>query len=348
MTLSGRDHVAFAVQPVLATPVAPDKVFVIEPGSFRATESFEQILDTGRRGVDAMDFKASQGVGITEIQWDGIVRQGNANEKSSIGYLLDNLLGTGALSTVVQLGATGNYDHRLILGNTKEYLTLEHTALRNSSDRRFPACRVHQITISFNRGEGAVRYSVQLQGKLPTAVTTVEVSTPITDVSGIMHMGWEAVAKLADAANARLLSAEWTLTRAPQPLYSADNSQDFADLFLGPLEVTCSLVLDYSAVNDLTSFRTKDQTELSTIFRAGVEDAASERKFAIGGRIFDLGDGPGEIDSSETTARLNLTARGLYTVTAGVFSSNAGTNAVTAAQNSPVEIQIIQPDSVAY
>ena len=42
-----------------------------DAGSFSASESYENILDTGRRGgSEAMDFYAYQGVGLSEISFD--------------------------------------------------------------------------------------------------------------------------------------------------------------------------------------------------------------------------------------------------------------------------------------
>lgn len=340
MSLSGREVVGLAVQTVVGTPVTPNIMEPITSGTFSANEISEQILDQGRRGPDAMDFKAVEGVIITEISWDGIIRQGSGTvEASVIGTLFDNLL--GGSSSVNQIDVTGVYDHRITLGTTKEYLTIEHTALRTSSDRQFSACRVTEITIQFNRGEGAVTYSVTLQGQSPLGVTAAS----LTDNSGAPHRGWEAVCLVDGNANGRLLSGEWTLRRSATPFYSTGNSQDFTDLYLGPLEVTFSAILDYSAVTDLASFRAKSQAEFSTLFLVGTEDTASERTFAIGAIVADLGDGPAELDNSNDNIRLQLTGRALYTTSNGPFSSSG--NAATA-QNGPVQIQIVQPFITAY
>ncbi len=342
MTLSSREKLGFAVQTVVGTPVAPDKFIPVAPGSFRAGEEFEQILDQGRRGVDALDFAAVQGVGITNVAWDGNVAQNNT-DKMTLGYLLDNLLGANSTATVLD---TTNYDHYLKLGTTKEYLTLEHVLLRGTTvDRRIPACRVTELVIRYNAGEGAVTYSVTLMGRKIVKVEETVVDA-LTDSEGELFEGWQAEAMLTGSGAftpdtaARLLSAEFTLRRSSDPFYASIDSQDFADLYLGPLEVTAALVLDYSAVTELDYLRNKTQGSLAVRFLKGTVDTATERSFSIGGSLFDWGDGPAELDSSGSNVRLQIAARGLYTVANGPFSG--------AAQNGPVEVHIAQPVAAAY
>lgn len=343
MVMSGREIVGIAVQTAIGTPVNPTILVPVIPGTFRAAERNEQILDRGRRGLDAMDFRALQGVGISEITWEGEVQQGNATEKAVVGYLIDNLL--GASSTSAQIDALTNYDHRLILGTTKEYLTIEHDSggITGANDRRFSGCRVHEITFRWNAGEGSLRYRVTLVGREATAVT----AQALTDHTGDPWMGWHGqVVFDGNSSFARLISGEWTLTRgSPELFYATQNSQDVADIYLNPLEVTCSLILDFSIITDLTAFRSKNQAELSTLFRIGTMDSAAERTFAIGGVNVDLGDGPAELDNSGANVKLGLTARSLYTTSNGPFSSSS--NAATA-QNGPVQVQIVQNVSAAY
>ena len=345
MVMSGREEVAIAVQTAIGTPVNPGILVPVIPGTFKASENFEQVLDKGRRGPDVADFGAYQGVGQTEITWDGLVQQGDADEKAVIGYLLDNLLGTGALATQAQIDATGNYDHRLIVGTTKEYLTVEHDSggVTGANDRRFSGFRVMQLAIKFDAGEGALTYTVSGISRSPTSETA---QSPADD-TGAPWMGWQGVVTFGDtgASFTRLISGEITLTRQSQPFWSAQASRDITDIYRGELEVTMSLVLDYSVVTDLTDFRNKDQSPLAVLFRVGTEDAASDRVFAIGTSLADLGDGPAELDNSNPNVRLGLVARFLYTTGNGPFSSSS--NAATA-QNGNVQVQIVQPIDGIY
>lgn len=339
MTLSGREVLGFAVQTEVGTPVDPTLSFIPEPGTFRATTISERLLDRGRRGRDSMDFRSVEGVGRTELTWQGLVREGNATQKAEIGFLIDNLL--GASSTAIQIVATGNYDHRLILGTTKEYLTIEQTLLRDSNDRQFEACRVSEIVISYNAGEGSVGYTVTLEGRKETLVTAQTITDPAQDA----HRGWQAQAVIAGSANTRLISAEFTLRRAAERHFGSNDSQDFADLYLGPLEATVSMVFDYTVPTDLDAFKAVTQAEVSVLFRTGTLDTASERTFGIGGVVCDLGDGPAELDNSNPNVRLGLTGRFLDSSSNGPFTSNG--NAATA-QNGPVQIQIVQLNATPY
>jgi hypothetical protein len=352
MVMSGQEVVIFAYQTALGTARAPssaqDGVLVpVIPGTFRASENFEQILDTGRRGIDSMDFRAIHGVGWSEITWDGYVQLGRSggatdNPKTGIGYLIANLLGSDG--TVAEIASTDSFDHRLILGTTKEYITIQHDSggITGANDRQFTDCRVTELTIRWNAGEGALTYTVTLVGQTPTSVTA---ETP-TDYNGDPWRGWQGKVTFdGNASFGRLISGEWTMRRAAERYYSTQEQQKYADVYLGPLEVLCSMVLDFNVITDLTAFRANNQAELSTRFRVGTLDSAAERTFGIGGILMDLGDGPAELDNSGTAVRLGLTARGLYSTANGPFVSN--TNAATA-QNGPVQIQIVQRQSTIY
>lgn len=339
MTLSGREVIGLAVQTAVGTPVNPTISIIPEPGTFRANAVREALIDRGRRGPDSLDFRLLDGVVRSELTWQGLVREGNATQLAEIGFLIDNLL--GASSTATQINATGNFDHRLILGTTKEYLTVEQTLLRDANDRQFAACRVTEIVISYNAGEGSVGYTVTLEGRNESLVTAQTITDPAQDA----HRGWQAQAVIAGSANVRLISGEWTLRRAAERHYGSNNQQFWADLYLGPLEATFSLVFDYIGATDLDSFKARTQSEVSVLFRTGTIDLASERTFGIGGVVADLGDGPAELDNSNANVRLGLTGRYLHTASNGPFTSSG--NAATA-QNGPVQIQIVQLNSASY
>jgi hypothetical protein len=363
MALSGREIVAIAVQTAIGSPQAPTILIPVAPGTFRASETFAQILDTGRRGPDTMDFDAFQGVGVTEITWDGLVQQGDANDKAAIGYLIDNLF--GANSTSAQVESTISYDHRLKLGTVKEYLTVEHTVLRaaaggplGSSNRQFSGCRVTEMTIQWNGGDGPVTYSVTLRGRSPTAATTAVLTANQLASPSDPWLGWQGQVIFSDNSAmssagipttpfGRVISGEWTLRRTPELFYSSQNSRDVTDIYLSPLEVTCSLVLDFSALADLTDFRNKDQSEFSVMFEtplSGVTNA-NRRRFGIGCILMDLGDGPADLDNSAANVTLGIVGRGLYSTAVGPFLTTG--NAATS-QNGPVEVQIVQEVSAAY
>tara|TARA_Y100000310_G_scaffold345002_1_gene461087 strand:- start:3878 stop:4939 length:1062 start_codon:yes stop_codon:yes gene_type:complete len=309
--MSGLEAVSIGKQgATLGTEATTQYLVPVIPGSFRASENFEQVLDKGRRGRDSMDFRAWQGVGHAEITWEGTVAE-NDTDGLILGYLIKNLLGKATAQS--SAFDTTNYQQLFLLGTLKEYLTVEHKALVATSDRQFLDCRVTEIMLRWNAGEGALTYSVSLVGQSPTLDSrAVPTDNESVDNNGA-YMGWQATNLVNGVTNGRLISGEWTLRRTPERFYGSTNVQTFADLYRGPLEVICSLVLDYNANTDLVAFRTKAQTEggLAVAFVKGTAGAASERRFAIGSVVADLGDGPAELDNSNANIRLGLVARGL-------------------------------------
>jgi hypothetical protein len=256
-----REKVGIAVQATLGTPITtPTMTVVVDAGSFKATENFENIVDSGRRGVDALDFNAYRGVNTpTEITWTGMVRQtslSGASVKSGvIGYLIENILG-GADSKETIVSST-HFDHRLALGTQKKYFTIDHAYAGFSSTssldaRRFEGCRVTELTIAFNSGEGVLTYSVTLQGRsavpidaeisgglLHTGMTPDNESTP--------WMGWQGNTTFGDtgSSHVNMISGEWTFRREAAPHYSANDTREFNELFRGPLEVLYTGVMRY-------------------------------------------------------------------------------------------------------
>ena len=51
----------------------------VNAGSFSATETYENIMDQGRRGSEAMDYNSYQGVGSTEISFEFPMMFGNTH-----------------------------------------------------------------------------------------------------------------------------------------------------------------------------------------------------------------------------------------------------------------------------
>lgn len=335
MTLSQREVVGLAIQTLVGDN--PDPTVMVPVISFSAPEDYEQILDKGRRGPDAADFGAYQGVGKCDISLEmPVYIMTDDSEKMIAGYFFHDMLGS-TQAAPTQVGVTPVYNHILLLGTTKRYLTLEHTLLRTSSDRRFNACRTTEINIRYNRGEGAVMMRVNLVGKTPSSVE----AQALTDLTSSLFKGWEAITVFEGAGSGRVISAEINIRRSSKPHYgNTAASQNFADLYTGPIELTCNLVADFSAIDDLTEFRTKGQAAWSITFRQGTANAADERKLAIGAAVMDWGDGPAVIDESGENVTLQLVGRSLYSTGNGPITG--------AAQNGPFEVVIRQLATGAY
>ena len=358
MTMSGQEIVSMSKQPVRDTVVAPGILVPVLPGSFRANETKESVYDLGRRGRPAAKFGAYEGVKSQEISWEGNCQSGDSGEKAVIGYLLKNILGDGGTPsfTPAQVASLALYDHRLTLGTTKEYLTIQHDsgALATATrDRQFLDCRVTELTIAWDSGEGAVTYRVTLAAQGPSLVdATVLNAAKLASPSEIWR-GWQCLTTFGAVVDShpRVISGEWTFRRAAAPFYSGNNSQDTYDIYVEDLDVTVSLLLDYSVATDIDVWRTTPSlanSRITTTFRNGTANALGEETLAISMPHAWIPDGPAELDSSGANVKLGITASGLYFTGAGILSSQSGGNAVTAALNSPVEIQIMQEKSNAY
>ncbi len=341
-TLSSREVISVSWQAARGTGVAPTILIPFTPGSARFEEQPYSMFDSGRRGVDAMDHQGVEGVQLTEISWDGsihLMETSGATGLTPIGFLIGNILSIDSY-TAVDNGGTTAFDHFLHQGDTKSYLTIGHSLLRTSSDVRYEDCRVRELTIRWNAGEGMLTYSVTLVGQRPVVENVAEG----TDPTGPPFQGWHATVTFAGAtaSPARLVSAEWTLRRELTPFFAANNQQTYEDIFSGPLEALVQEVLNFPDTTELAKFRAaaSNQTEHSHVFLVGTVNTATERNFSIGGNKFDMGEGPASYDMSNPNVRLTLTSRGLYDTATGPFSG--------AAQNGPIEVQITGDTDVEF
>jgi hypothetical protein len=323
MTLSHRSVIGVALQTVIGTPVSP--THLIPVNSFDASENFEQILDNGRRGPDSMDFRAVQGVGYSDITIEGNVQM-NDTTGSGLGMLLRNILGSGDVTSsypVPILVASGVYKHYRFLGNVKEYLTIERDFnLGGSTVQQFSGCRCHELVIRWNSGEGAVTYTATITGRTPTLVGATDLTAQITTQED-PFAGWRGLVTINNASNLRLISAEWTISRGtPVRQYTANNTQQYSDLYFEPLSITCSLVFNYLDNVERNLFVNKTQGELTNLFEYGA--AGTLRGFGLSGLVFDFGDGPVELDNTGANITLGLVGRSLYSEGDGPISTDKG------------------------
>ena len=215
--LSSQEIIGIGLQADIDTEAAAYNIVPVNTGGFSATETFENIMDTGRRGSEAMDYQAYAGVASTEITMEFPMMWGNSTGTtgSVLGILLRNLLGTGATSGASPNGSKGvqtdpyraeivdgaggsltTWNSFFRLGNraTAEYLTicrtLTATAGAGGSDPIYMGCRVTEITISATSGEGPVMISATLTGRKADATgaeETILLGTQSQDIA----LGWK-------------------------------------------------------------------------------------------------------------------------------------------------------------
>ena len=342
----------------------------VDAGSFTASETVEQILDTGRRGAEAMDYGAYSGVKSTEISFDFPMMYGNptlaaGNTGSVLGILLKSLLGitagTNATDTLKQTDAgssTGNYNNYFRLGTTKNYITIARRLLAHGSgntdqDVRYTSARCNEITISGNAGEGFVTCSASLTSK---AALTDDMSSltngnfKTATLSSDIQRGWENIAvltypqKIAGVTVTNLISWEVTLSRAASPIYTAANSQDYNDLYLGPLEVTFSAVASVpdNALIALHRAGTQGETQFAASMGHATHSNVGCRALVIGLKKSVLTEAPLELDTSGDYVTISLSGRGLANNLAQslIPSGDTFTTATNVNQVTPVEILI--------
>tara|TARA_B100001167_G_C16773827_1_gene309424 strand:- start:1061 stop:2305 length:1245 start_codon:yes stop_codon:yes gene_type:complete len=212
--LSSQEIIGIGLQADIDTEAAAYNIVPVNTGGFSATETFENIMDTGRRGSEAMDYQAYAGVASTEITMEFPMMWGNSTGTtgSVLGILVRNLLGTGGTGSassgskgtqtdpyraeIVDGTSAGNsttWNSFFRLGNraTPEYLSIYRTLITgNAVDPIYVGCRVTEITISATSGEGPVMISATLTGRKADATGNEETGLLGTQSQDIA-LGWK-------------------------------------------------------------------------------------------------------------------------------------------------------------
>ena len=287
--------------------------------SFSAEEVVNQILDNGRRGPHAMDFRAAAGTKLVNITIEAVVQSDPGVAIGfGLGTFLQNIMGSS--STEDQLGTSSVWNHDYLLKDPPaiEYLTIEENlGVSGSNDRRFIGCRVQEIVFAWNAGEGVLTYNVTLTGREVTLVTATDLGAQATTIEDALE-GWTANVAFNGSINygtpafTKLISAEWTLSRAVSVLYTGQDSQLPHEIFLGPLACTVALVINYEDDTELALFRAGTEVKITNSFVRSRTGGTALRRFIIGNSTFSLLDAPVTIDTSGENATIAVAARALY------------------------------------
>lgn len=382
-------------------PIAGFNTIPVNTGTFSASETYENIMDQGRRGSEAMDYNSYQGVGSTEISFEFPMMFGNTyagnggavtdHSGSVLGILLRNMLNTGpnaAGSGITPIKTTNlettagtpvvtrTWQTYFRLGNSfltaaqTEYLTIGRTLKDGTGafagNAQYKDCRVTEIAISANAGEGAVTVSVTLTGQPATVSDTAAVANKT--LSTHIALGWknEQIAtntifqpKLmgtdlytageAGANTNRMISFEATLSRAATPVYGLNNTQGYNNIYLGPLEVTYNAVAQLNntelaivragrpAVGDVYDTRIAFSEGLGA--QTGATATEKSMALVIGIKDSTPIEAPMEIDASGEYATVSISARALAT-NGNLLISNDDYDNTSDTNRSPIEIMI--------
>ena len=245
-----------------------------------ASGLYEPVLDQGLRGVAARDFGSYKGPARAEASLEGLVY------KTVIDILKASIIGSGGTlsSSPSTLG--------MILSGGSGAIWAKGLG-------------VTELTLRFNRAEGALTYSASMIGQRAIS----------TSALGVLHqvgkplMGWKAAITIGSLSGC-LIEGEWSLSREWALLYcgTGDNAAFPSNAYAGALEATARMTIDFTASADLDVALNKTQGAVTTAF----SDEDGSNTITVAAPLMDFADGPIELDSSGTFITLVYSCRALY------------------------------------
>ena len=255
-------------------------VIVVPITGGSATGLYEPVLDQGKRGKAARDFAS----------YKGPVRA----EASLEGFAYDDVI-THLASSIIGSGGSLN----------SSPLTLGMTLSCGNGAVKAVGLGVTELTIRFNRAEGALTYSASMIGQKVTSEVVLATSHDVAKPP----MGWNCTISLGGVTGC-LIEGEWSLSREWALLYcgTGASAEYPSNAYAGPLEVTARFTVDFVGQADLDVAINKTQGAVSTAFL----DEDDANGVTIAAPLFDYADGPFELDHSGTFVTLVYSGRALY------------------------------------
>ena len=191
----------------------------------------------------------------------------------------------------------------------------------------YNACRVSELklTIDPSAQEGLISYTATLVGRdreirhyaPKNALLEVDITEPVP--------AWKAqcITEFGgmDTVAQEVLSAEFTITRSTEQFHSLRGNRQYEDLFLSPLEFTCSAVLNYVIGSEdqdvFEEYKRKEQGFFALIIRDDdpgdltTSEDENSRIVAIGAMQCDMGGEMITLDTSNVNARTTLAIQGI-------------------------------------
>lgn len=351
--LSQREYIQIGVQNAHSLDsnyvAIPDDELItipVNPGTGRYEGGKLQLLDEGRRGVNATAFGAQEGVGQGTINIEANIRvaESNADQMAMYGYLAANVLETDDYTPVAG-SSNGTQNgvaidrrmaklHTLTPGTTKRFLTIKH-GVTDSYEFTFLDAICTTLTTRFTIAQGFATFAATLmsQDRVATpARSPADVNVP----SGLQIPGWVCLADIpsGDDQNSRrgfglaradvdlpedinrdIMMMEWTIQRGEERHYGAIANQKMSDIFFGPLNATCSMNLLFSEAGIAKLYTEKIQARLAANATADPFEDARTAGDGLGIKLeFPNADFANEMlreDLSNIHAHLPLAAIGL-------------------------------------
>jgi hypothetical protein len=221
--LTSLSYLGLAVETTLGTPVAATGFIPVR--SFKPQDNPKYVQDTGYRGQPVDLF--GEYLGIISSQYD---IEGDAYP-GSFGNILAMIFGQDTLS-----GSSAPYTHKFVPIATPPSYTLGDYYV--AGYRQWPGCKASKLSIKFTPDAG-LTYTTTLLG-FPSATAT----EPTTQTFGVnpYFLGWEASLSIGGTQNTKLNSFSLNLQRkGSKAIFSAANSQNPFDIFVGPLSADWDL-----------------------------------------------------------------------------------------------------------
>ena len=246
--LSWQERIALKKETTWGTGVNPDVSFPITDGSisFQSTASY----DEGRRGTASGTFDALIDAAHSEANIEGWFYP-NASS-----WLLYGLFGQDSIT-----GAGDPYTHTFQLASSVPSFTVEQDVIGGTNGAiRATGMRVGSMNFSFEADKGALTYSAQLMGKIPSKVTAQ--NPAITSENAFE--GWRATLT-STGLDCKAVSGEINLTRELQIVHTGCDSQDVSFINAGPMQAEgrFNVVFDNMAIFDLALANTRQALTLS-------------------------------------------------------------------------------------
>jgi len=213
-------------------------------------------------------------------------------------------------------GAPLLYKHEFTLDDAPpSYSVVEYPRLRvpgaaeENYAYQFLGALCRAFVIRFNAGEGAVGFTSSWNAKPEERVTPPTLSTP---TEGDPFLGWEGKVEIGGATYARLVLAEWTLTREVvlQPAASATKAPSFG--YTGTLGVRITATVEFHRDDDIAYYRNNTQPSFVISFERGTPNTNDYKLLKINCPKVSFLEGAPERDRGAVDFKLNWTLRALY------------------------------------
>jgi len=319
-------------------------LYLIPVTSFTAEEVITPLPDNGRRGVHVLDFRQPAGVKLVNISLEGVVQADPGTALGfGVGVFLRNFFGGTDLATSVSAQNAGlwNHDFQLKSGDANpivEYFTMEVDHQLGAGNAIYNGCRVQELVFAWNAGEGLLTYTATITAASVTLGASADLEAQAATIESGLP-GWTALAAFDTAINystgpfSKLISAEWTLSRAVSVLYTAQNTQVANQIMLGPIACSVALTMDFDNTTEVKRFRESPNStaRILHVFKHSITSSAltnsESRRFIIGSDKFSIIDQPVTVDITGEHATIVIGARSLYSTAASLIVPDASVGA---------------------